>query len=88
MIILAIISNLFFSIVLTSLCSYGKVCYHNFMGVADYGKLGHGEVVGMRIPASSIGDFAKEYFDLFTPKGGEFLKSCKSFVHEMTTEKY
>ena len=48
-----------------------KVCYHNFMGVADYGKLGHGEVVGMRIPQSSIGDFAKEYFDLFTPKGGK-----------------
>jgi peptide methionine sulfoxide reductase MsrA len=47
----------------------GRVCYHNFQGVADYGKLGHGEVVGMRIPQTSIGDFAKEYFDLFTAKG-------------------
>lgn len=47
----------------------GRVCYHNFMGVADYGKYGHGEVVGMKIPQSSIGDFAKEYFDLFTAKG-------------------
>lgn len=47
----------------------GRVCYHNFQGIADYGKLGHGEVVGMSIPESSIGDFAKEYFDLFTPKG-------------------
>ena len=49
-----------------------QVCYHNFMGVADYGKYGHGEVVGMKIPQSSIGDFAKEYFDLFTAKGGRY----------------
>eukprot|EP00561_Arcocellulus_cornucervis_P011680 CAMPEP_0185811706 /NCGR_PEP_ID=MMETSP1322-20130828/8378_1 /TAXON_ID=265543 /ORGANISM="Minutocellus polymorphus, Strain RCC2270" /LENGTH=285 /DNA_ID=CAMNT_0028508177 /DNA_START=30 /DNA_END=884 /DNA_ORIENTATION=- len=63
---------------LTSLTGYaggkstdkeGRVCYHNFQSIADYGKLGHGEVVGMKIPESSIGDFAKEYFDLFTPKG-------------------
>ena len=63
---------------LTSLTGYaggkstdkeGRVCYHNFQSIADYGKLGHGEVVGMKIPDSSIGDFAKEYFDLFTPKG-------------------
>jgi len=47
----------------------GRVCYHNFKGVADYGKLGHGEAVGMRIPQTSIGDFAKEYFSLFTDKG-------------------
>mmetsp|Transcript_20986 Transcript_20986/g.32016 ORF Transcript_20986/g.32016 Transcript_20986/m.32016 type:complete len:267 (+) Transcript_20986:71-871(+) len=47
----------------------GKVCYHNFSFQADYGKLGHGEVVGMTIPEASIGDFAKEYFDLFTSKG-------------------
>lgn len=47
----------------------GRVCYHNFSSIADYGKLGHGEVVGMKIPQSSIGDFAKEYFDLFTAKG-------------------
>jgi peptide methionine sulfoxide reductase MsrA len=47
----------------------GRVCYHNLQGVADYGKLGHGEVVGMRIPKDKIGAFAKEYFDLFTDKG-------------------
>jgi peptide methionine sulfoxide reductase MsrA len=47
----------------------GRVCYHNFSGIADYGKLGHGEVVGMKIPQSSIGDFAQEYFALFTSKG-------------------
>jgi hypothetical protein len=27
--------------------SEGRVCYHNFQSLADYGKLGHGEVVGM-----------------------------------------
>jgi len=47
----------------------GRVCYHNLQGVADYGKLGHGEVVGMRIPENRIGDFATEYFNLFTAKG-------------------
>jgi len=47
----------------------GGVCYHNFKSVADYGKLGHAEVVGMTIPESSIGNFAKEYFNLFTSKG-------------------
>mmetsp|Transcript_54188 Transcript_54188/g.131488 ORF Transcript_54188/g.131488 Transcript_54188/m.131488 type:complete len:292 (-) Transcript_54188:134-1009(-) len=46
----------------------GRVCYHNFQGVADYGKLGHGEVVGMNIPQSKIGDFSKLYFSLFNPK--------------------
>merc|ERR1712087_927180 len=37
----------------------GKVCYHNFQSLADYGKLGHGEVVGMTIPENSIGDLQK-----------------------------
>ena len=46
----------------------GRVCYHNFQGIADYGKLGHGEVVGMTIPQSKIGDFASLYFSLFDPK--------------------
>uniref|UniRef100_A0A7S4NE84 Peptide-methionine (S)-S-oxide reductase n=2 Tax=Odontella aurita TaxID=265563 RepID=A0A7S4NE84_9STRA len=46
-----------------------QVCYHNLQFVADYGKLGHGEVVGMTIPESSIGDFAKEYFSYFAPNG-------------------
>mmetsp|Transcript_18856 Transcript_18856/g.39523 ORF Transcript_18856/g.39523 Transcript_18856/m.39523 type:complete len:280 (-) Transcript_18856:1599-2438(-) len=47
----------------------GRVCYHNFQSIADYGKLGHGEVVGMTIPESSIGNFAVEYFKLFGEKG-------------------
>jgi len=47
----------------------GRVCYHNLSGVADYGKLGHGEVVGMTIPENRIGDFATEYFNLFSDKG-------------------
>ena len=46
----------------------GRVCYHNFQGVADYGKLGHGEVVGMTIPQSKIGDFSDLYFSLYNPK--------------------
>jgi hypothetical protein len=46
----------------------GRVCYHNFEGIADYGKLGHGEVVGMEIPESKIGDFGRVYFSLFNPK--------------------
>ena len=32
--------------------SKGIVCYHNLLGEGDYGKLGHGEVVGMKIPES------------------------------------
>jgi len=59
----------------------GRVCYHNFQSIADYGKLGHGEVVGMTIPSSTIRDFAVEYFKLFgdvgervdtMDKGGEY----------------
>jgi hypothetical protein len=38
------------------------------MGVADYGKYGHGEVVGMTIPQSKIGDFSDLYFSLYNPK--------------------
>jgi len=49
--------------------SKGRVCYHNLSNTADYGKLGHGEVVGMRIPEKMIGDFATEYFSFFSPAG-------------------
>lgn len=49
----------------------GRVCYHNFSGIADYGKLGHGEVVGMKIPEDKIGDFAVVYFSLYSPTTGE-----------------
>lgn len=45
-----------------------RVCYHNMMGVADYGKLGHGEVVGMTLPESKIAEFAAMYFSLFDPR--------------------
>mmetsp|Transcript_24643 Transcript_24643/g.58301 ORF Transcript_24643/g.58301 Transcript_24643/m.58301 type:complete len:366 (+) Transcript_24643:94-1191(+) len=43
----------------------GKVCYHNFAQVSDYGKLGHAEVVSLRIPESKFKDFAIEYCRLF-----------------------
>jgi peptide methionine sulfoxide reductase MsrA len=43
----------------------GKVCYHNAMNVADYGKLGHAEVVSLQIPSSKFYDFAVEYCKLF-----------------------
>ncbi|KAJ1635309.1 hypothetical protein T492DRAFT_588570 [Pavlovales sp. CCMP2436] len=49
----------------TRLGAGGKVCYHNVRGVADYGKLGHAEAVSMRIPPSSLPEFAKLYFSLF-----------------------
>jgi len=43
----------------------GKVCYHNGANIADYGSLGHAEIVSMRIPPSKLEDFAVEYFRLF-----------------------
>ena len=42
----------------------GRVCYHNAAQVADYGKLGHAEVVSLQIPASKYNDFAVEYCKL------------------------
>eukprot|EP00578_Thalassiosira_sp_NH16_P003662 CAMPEP_0181135274 /NCGR_PEP_ID=MMETSP1071-20121207/32533_1 /TAXON_ID=35127 /ORGANISM="Thalassiosira sp., Strain NH16" /LENGTH=239 /DNA_ID=CAMNT_0023221847 /DNA_START=163 /DNA_END=883 /DNA_ORIENTATION=- len=47
----------------------GKVCYHNFNRVSDYGPLGHAEIVSLRIPASSYKDFAAEYVKLFDKNG-------------------
>ena len=41
------------------------VCYHNLQSVADYGSLGHGEVVAMAVPKDKVGPFADEYFSLF-----------------------
>lgn len=52
----------------TAADSFGRVCYHNFQNVADYGKYGHGEVVGMKLPTNKIVDFAKVYFSLYNPK--------------------
>ena len=43
----------------------GLACYHNMMNVADYGQLGHGEVVGVDIPKSAVKGFADQYFSLF-----------------------
>jgi peptide methionine sulfoxide reductase MsrA len=43
----------------------GKVCYHNAANVAYYGKLGHAEVVSLKIPPSKFKEFAKEYAKLF-----------------------
>ena len=47
----------------------GLVCYHNPLGIADYGKLGHAEVVGMLLPADKITSFTEEYFTLFDKNG-------------------
>lgn len=47
----------------------GKVCYHNAQNIADYGKLGHAEVVNVRIPTSKFEDFAFEYCKLFDKDG-------------------
>ena len=46
----------------------GKVCYHNFQSVADYGRLGHGEVVGMTLPQDKVVAFTETYFSLFNPR--------------------
>ena len=43
----------------------GVVCYHNMMGIGDYGGLGHGEVVKLDIPTNTIGQFADTYFSLY-----------------------
>jgi peptide methionine sulfoxide reductase MsrA len=42
-----------------------EVCYHNLRGLADYGSLGHGEVVQVKIPTDKYADFAQEYISLF-----------------------
>lgn len=46
----------------------GRVCYHNIQGIADYGKLGHGEVVGIKLPPEKVAEFAAVYFSLFDPR--------------------
>jgi hypothetical protein len=43
----------------------GTVCYHNFLGQSDYGKLGHSEVVALTIPDQKLESIARAYFDLF-----------------------
>ena len=69
----------------TATDSFGRVCYHNFQSVADYGKYGHGEVVGMKLPTDKIVDFAKVYFSLYNPKTlGKHMIVC-SFLCFMNT---
>lgn len=46
----------------------GRVCYHNLEGVADYGDLGHTEVVGLTLPISAIAKFV-EHFSEICPFG-------------------
>ena len=46
-----------------------KVCYHNAASVADYGKLGHAEVVALDIPREKFKDFAAEFCALFSKNG-------------------
>mmetsp|Transcript_112617 Transcript_112617/g.168523 ORF Transcript_112617/g.168523 Transcript_112617/m.168523 type:complete len:311 (+) Transcript_112617:86-1018(+) len=48
--------------------SEGRVCYHNPEKIADYSKLGHGEVVCVDLPSSEeerIVDFMTMYFSQF-----------------------
>jgi len=47
----------------------GDPCYHNLRGQNDYGKLGHAEVVNLKVPTSRYGDVAREYFKLLGPDG-------------------
>lgn len=59
--------------------SEGQVCYHNFQRLADYGGMGHGEVVGMTLPSSKVADFADVYFSLYNPKTkGKILSNCNA----------
>ena len=41
------------------------------MGKSDYAEMGHGEVVGLKIPESSFKNFADVYFKLFDSENGE-----------------
>ena len=47
----------------------GKVCYHNMAFDSDYGKLGHTEVVAVRVPEDSVEGFVEAYISLFDSKG-------------------
>jgi len=47
----------------------GLVCYHNAENKADYGSLGHAEVVSMSVPESSFTAFAQNFWSL-CPGGG------------------
>ena len=53
----------------TRLGSGGRVCYHNTENIADYGRLGHAEVVLVRVPPDAVGAFASKYFGIFGKRG-------------------
>jgi peptide methionine sulfoxide reductase MsrA len=46
----------------------GRVCYHNPENIADYAKLGHGEVVGVDMPSEMIAELVQLYFSQFDPQ--------------------
>ena len=59
----------------------GRVCYHNPMAMdSDYGRMGHTEVVGVKVPEDKIPQFADAFFALFIngdradpqDRGGEY----------------
>ena len=52
------------------------------MNVADYGQLGHGEVVGVDIPESAVKGFADQYFSLFG-KDSERPDKVSNFFHHV-----
>jgi len=48
----------------------GRVCYHNFEGVADYGQMGYAEVVSVALPdATAATKIAKKFFGEICPGG-------------------
>jgi peptide methionine sulfoxide reductase MsrA len=42
----------------------GLVCYHNSAGTADYGVMGHAEVVSLTIPEGNFSSFAKSFWNV------------------------
>lgn len=49
--------------------SEGKVCYHNLLLDSDYGRLGHTEVVAVRVPDDRLLFFCEQYLRLFNSAG-------------------
>jgi len=47
----------------------GNVCYHNRAGVADYGRLGHAEVVAVQVPSDLVVAFSRCFIELFDSRG-------------------
>mmetsp|Transcript_159049 Transcript_159049/g.290075 ORF Transcript_159049/g.290075 Transcript_159049/m.290075 type:complete len:249 (+) Transcript_159049:44-790(+) len=47
----------------------GLVCYHNGKGIADYGEMGHAEVVSLAVDPSNFKAAAEFFFDNVCPGG-------------------